>query len=471
MNKRIYLVLEVKKRELDSRCYFAIKACLNDYEVVISKKNNFYRNKKFLKSGMVILKSAGKNYLKEITELKSIGHSLSVMDEEGLMYFSPQDFIQRRIYKENLKYIDYIFAWGQDDYQLLSNHLIEHKKKIYKTGSSRIDILKNPVNQIYHDDALKIKKKYGEFYLLNTFFTFTNHFYSKWKEKRSEVLQSESFNTDSLVYMNGLKMEKLQKETLKKTIEFVNKFAEEYPKEKLVIRPHMSENHTIWDDLSKKYENVYTVYDDINTCSWMIASNFTISSNCTTSVEAFLLKKMNYNFTPVIDNDVMFKLTKITGIQVNSSDVLIEKINNFRNNNIDKKVFENLLKENYEKLKMNMYNLTNGNCSVENMIRCFSVELNKKSKVTKDIRISYLSFIYSKIKFKSYYYLIIIKSLFDKKISANIKFAIQKFPDLTNDEVIQRINDMTKKMKIKESFEVKQIYPGAFLIKKNIKSN
>ena len=318
---------------------------------------------------------------------------------------------------------------------------------------------------------MKIKKKYGEFYLLNTFFTFTNHFYSKWKEKRSEVLQSESFNTDSLVYMNGLKMEKLQKETLKKTIEFVNKFAEEYPKEKLVIRPHMSENHTIWDDLSKKYENVYTVYDDINTCSWMIASNFTISSNCTTSVEAFLLKKMNYNFTPVIDNDVMFKLTKITGIQVNSSDVLIEKINNFRNNNIDKKVFENLLKENYEKLKMNMYNLTNGNCSVENMIRCFSVELNKKSKVTKDIRISYLSFIYSKIKFKSYYYLIIIKSLFDKKISANIKFAIQKFPDLTNDEVIQRINDMTKKMKIKESFEVKQIYPGAFLIKKNIKSN
>ena len=38
---------------------------------------------------------------------------------------------------------------------------------------------------------------------------------------------------------------------------------------------------------------------------------------------------MNYNFTPVIDNDVMFELPKITAIQVNSSETLIEKINNF----------------------------------------------------------------------------------------------------------------------------------------------
>ena len=76
---------------------------------------------------------------------------------------------------------------------------------------------------------------------------------------------------------------------------------------------------------------------------------------------------------------------------------MIEKINNFKNKNTDKKVFEILLKENYEKLKMKMLNLTNENCSVENMIECFSKELNKKSKVTRDIRVGYLNFIYSKI--------------------------------------------------------------------------
>ena len=87
----------------------------------------------------------------------------------------------------------------------------------------------------------------------------------------------------------------------------------------------------------------------MNTCSWMIASNFVISSNCTTSVEAFLLKKMNYNFVPVVDENVMYKLPKITGIQVHTLDTLIEKVNNFRNGNTDQKVFEILLKENYDK--------------------------------------------------------------------------------------------------------------------------
>ena len=60
--------------------------------------------------------------------------------------------------------------------------------------------------------------------------------------------------------------------------------------------------------------------------------------------------------------------------------------------------------------------------------------------------------------------------MFDKKINANIKFAIQKFPNLTDKEVKQKIDNITKKMKINESFEVKQMYPGAFLIKKNIKN-
>ena len=38
--KRLYTVLEVKKRELDSRLYFAVKAAERGFSTVISKKNN-----------------------------------------------------------------------------------------------------------------------------------------------------------------------------------------------------------------------------------------------------------------------------------------------------------------------------------------------------------------------------------------------------------------------------------------------
>ncbi len=465
MNKRIYLILEVKKRELDSRCYFAIKSCLNGYETVMSKKNNFYQYKNYFKTGMVILKSLGKNYFKEIVEIKKIGHSISVMDEEGLMYFSSEDFIKRRIHKENLKYIDYIFAWGEDDFQLLTNALPEYKNKIYKTGSSRIDILKNPIKQIYYDEALKIKKKYGNFFLFNTFFTFTNHFFGSVVKKRLEVLQSEGFSEKSLVYSNGLKMEKLQAKTLEKTIDFIGKFSKKYPEEKLIIRPHMSENHELWKQLDKKYKNIHTIYDDSNTCSWIMASNFAISSNCTTSVEAFLLKKLNYNFVPINDNDVMFQLPKITGIQVDTSDDLIKKIDEFKNKNTEKYIFEDILNKNYEKLKINMFNLSQEVCSVENMIKCFSKETNKQSLNDKDAKVGYFNFAYSKTKSKIRFYIMFIKALFNQEIRGRINFAIQKFPNLTVDEIEKKISSIAKIMKIKNSFEVKEIYPGSFLIK------
>ena len=77
------LILEVKKRELDSRCYFAIKACLQGYSVMISKKESFYKNKNYLKSGLVFLKSYGPNYYNEIKKIKKIGHQICAMDEEG----------------------------------------------------------------------------------------------------------------------------------------------------------------------------------------------------------------------------------------------------------------------------------------------------------------------------------------------------------------------------------------------------
>jgi surface carbohydrate biosynthesis protein len=465
MNKRIYLILEIKKRELDSRCYFAIKSCLNGFETVISKKNIFYKNKSLFKTGMVLLKSLGINYYKEIVDIKKCGHYVSVMDEEGLMYFSKEDFIQRRIYKENLKKIDYIFTWGENDYNMLSGSLPKFKNKIFKTGSSRIDILKKPINQIYQKEAKIIKEKYGDFFLLNTFFTYTNHFFGSWIKKRKEVLQSEGFDEKSLVYSNGLRMEKLQKETLKSTIDFIEKFSKKFPNAKLIIRPHMSENHDLWKKISKKYANVLTIYDDLNACSWIMASNFSISSNCTTSVEAFLLKKLNFNFEPFEDNNVLYQLPKMTGIKVKSTEELLKKIENFEKLGLENENFRSLMDKNFDKLKANMLNLDMHTCSVENMINYFSKELNKKSKVDIDLNTGRLSFYYSKIKAKINFYIIFIKSLISNDVKNKIKFAKQKFPDLTKKEVENKILMIAESMNIKKKFNVKEIYPGSFLIK------
>ena len=90
-------------------------------------------------------------------------------------------------------------------------------------------------------------------------------------------------------------------------------------------------SHKNLEDLSNKYKNVEAIYDEKSACSWMLASEFTISSNYVTSVEAFILGKPNYNFKPYTNERVEFKLPKITGINVSSTEEMIKKIEDFNN--------------------------------------------------------------------------------------------------------------------------------------------
>ena len=44
-------------------------------------------------------------------------------------------------------------------------------------------------------------------------------------------------------------MKNLQTKLLKETINFVEEFAKKFSDKKLIIRPHPSESHKIWEDL------------------------------------------------------------------------------------------------------------------------------------------------------------------------------------------------------------------------------
>tara|TARA_B100000795_G_scaffold201567_1_gene155394 strand:- start:1508 stop:2914 length:1407 start_codon:yes stop_codon:yes gene_type:complete len=466
MNKRIYLILEIKKRELDSRCYFAIKACLQGYSTMISKKESFYKNKNYLKSGYVFLKSCGPNYYNEIKKIKKLGHKICVMDEEGIMYFSVEDYTERRIYEKNLDYLDYIFTWGNDDHQIVTNVLDKYKNKIFKTGSPRIDVLKKPTSEIYQNEAKEIKKKYQDFFLFNTFFTYTNHFYKTDKHNHLETLQARGFSKDSTIYKTGLKMQIFQEKILKEAINFVEKFAIKFSDKKLIIRPHPSENHELWFNLSKKYKNIETIYDEKSACSWILASEFAISSNCTTSVEAFLLGKLNYNFRPFKNDDVEFKLPKITGINISSADEMIQKIDNFSKLNIDHDNY----KKNYEKKisDLNNYfeNLNENSCSIENIINI--IEKSKEFNNTKknDNYSGFVFFYYLKLLRKINVFRSYFRNFLKKKENRDTEFAIQKFPGLSKKELENRIKETCNAMKLKEKFKVIEKFPGSFLIEK-----
>ena len=111
------------------------------------------------------------------------------------------------------------------------------------------------------------------------------------------------------------------------------------------------------------------ITDDENTNNWIKASEFVISTNCTTAIESFLLKKKVINYIPyekekVNDFDLIFKLTK-TVYNENDLFKIIKNWNNgieFKEDNFDVDR-ENILKD-----SIDCYNSYN---SVEKILKSF----------------------------------------------------------------------------------------------------
>ena len=70
MNERIYSVIENKKRELDSRVFFALAMNEKNYSVGFGKKQNLYQYSNYSKKGLFLLKSIGPRNYEKILNLK-----------------------------------------------------------------------------------------------------------------------------------------------------------------------------------------------------------------------------------------------------------------------------------------------------------------------------------------------------------------------------------------------------------------
>ena len=109
---RIYLLMENKKRELDSKIYFALKASLSNFSVVIAAKPKMFDNRKRMRKGIIIFKSIGINNLEQIKEYKRLGFIVGSIDEEGMMFFSREEYTER-IYPPCIENIDIFFLLGR----------------------------------------------------------------------------------------------------------------------------------------------------------------------------------------------------------------------------------------------------------------------------------------------------------------------------------------------------------------------
>ena len=340
MKKTIYIIIEIVRRELDSKIILAIKAKENNFDIALTKKSRLFSVLKYLKSGIIFLKSFGPRYDFILNDVKKYGHQLVGMDEEGVQINYDEHLVGKlRFSKYVFKNLKFLFAWGINSKKIYSNFAKKNKldsKKIISTGSPRIDILKKRYNKIYEIEPKNFE--YKNFILIatqflkynqsdDTYFNFNKakfmNFIIKEHKKNSFSSKGKNFKDELNEFARSFAYQKKSFVEYDKMYKFLSK---NFPNEVFVIKPHPVEGLNYYKGLSQKLPNIKVITDNSNINSWILRSKLLISCNCTTTIEARLLGKPNINFIPYKDIKAEYSLSKLTSLNVRNIKSLISII-------------------------------------------------------------------------------------------------------------------------------------------------
>jgi surface carbohydrate biosynthesis protein len=306
-SKTIMMPVEIKKRELIGKILLTLKLVQRDHTVFLGstdQKTAF----DIIKPDVYFALSAVNRQRRraKLSRLKECDVDIIILDTEGSPWGEVDDF-RRRINSNILSHVDYYCAWGPKAAKITSN---EHKNlsvQIKETGNPRFDLLQEPFTQFYEVSVDRINEKHQDYILVNTNFT-VNH-------------QSIEHNKQSAMTDVTEKYKK-QSALIGEFISAICSLSQKFQGYDIIVRPHPSENPSLYRRILFPYDNVY-VKQDGTARPWIIASDAVVHNSCTTGVTAALLDTPVFAYLPQsimfnsIPNEVSQKCYNITDLVQN----------------------------------------------------------------------------------------------------------------------------------------------------------
>lgn len=315
--KLLFLKIETTARELDAKLLLGYQALIRDYSVVI-----------------------GNSIIKNVAE--KIGHGIFfyndhkitgypqkrkflfnvALDEEGLLFSDIKSFLNRSI-PNSLKHLDLIFTWGKYQKDLLvNNNRIDLKHKVKVIGNPRFDLLRPKFSKIFEPISNVLKRKWGQYILINTNFVLGNLSpYYKYNNIMEYMYRYGIVKTtkDYEFYLNKQNYYKL---LLNSYIEMVKELSRKFPKINFILRPHPSENHTTWKKALRGFNNIFVIYEG-TAVDWIYGALGVIHTGCTTGIEAWALNRPVFRYNPKpekkyeseLPNKFGYNLSSITDLE------------------------------------------------------------------------------------------------------------------------------------------------------------
>ncbi len=327
--KYIYICIENSNREILPKLLISTEFLNNNFEIIIGNRQVLHTILKFLPKGAVLEKSYGYSLSKIVRDHFKYGHKVYALDEEALTIASKKQYMRLNYLKKNQKFLSKFFLSNKKQEEMLISQKVD-KKKLYLSGTPKFEVYKKKYHRVFDESAKLIKKKHGKFILITSRFAHINPNLSELSD--TDKLDPTYLHTSAIIF--------------KKLISLTKKIAQKFKNERIIFRPHPSENEKKLKQIFHNYQNVKVVYEG-NIAPWIISSKLLIHNRCSTGLEGLLLNKPVISYDPVDYNSIHDKFFKILGIRCETDSKVLEVTKKTLKKNITKKILNNKIFKKY----------------------------------------------------------------------------------------------------------------------------
>jgi len=306
---RLYITVETTSRELDAKTLLACCAAASGFDVVIGLEDMVRRLCRFSKPGIFFDKSLHSEYPPLFKKLKKRGYLIAVSDEEGLAGDHDQ-YCKFGIGKGVADTVDMIFTWGEVQKRLIHKTIPDYSGEVVEAGNPRIDILDADIRRVFDSQVYEIKKKYGNFILINTRYGFSNNVIGGDQYREKIVRGDMGKKIDFLLRCFDFEAA-LWDEFFRMTMAL----SQRYPDRNIILRPHPSESIEKWQEALRGLKNVRVVREG-NVHPWILASDMLIHNGCSTAIEALLLDVPCFCYRPILSEECDVELPNSVSFNV-----------------------------------------------------------------------------------------------------------------------------------------------------------
>jgi surface carbohydrate biosynthesis protein len=303
----LLIPVENQIRELDPKLLLACVAAERGFSSVIGSRREMEFNIDAFPQSIYLSKSMTIRSLLFFRVAKKFGHEIITWDEEALVHLPPETYLSRRLDSNSIRYVSHLFAWGQDNAELWRQYdNMPDNVPIHITGNPRSDMLRPELRSFYADEVKQLRRKYGDFILINTNFNHVNAFgpdmnlFKPVKRPGRKPKFGRAARGMSREYAEGLRDHKRAVfEDFKRLIPDLEKA---FPDYNIVVRPHPTENQGVYQQIASRCRRVQ-VTNEGNVVPWLMATKALIHNGCTTGVEAYVMRVPALSYRATVNED------------------------------------------------------------------------------------------------------------------------------------------------------------------------